>query len=56
MSFAVASWLRMDSESTVHSCSPLVTVLPDSLEKPETVPEPEAYTTAEAAMEMGALP
>ena len=46
----------MASESTVHSFSPLLTVLPESLEKPETVPEPEAYTTVEAAMEMGALP
>ena len=56
VSFAVSNWLRMASESTVHSFSPLLTVLPESLEKPETVPEPEAYTTVEAAMEMGALP
>ena len=46
----------MVSDSTVHSTSPLVTVLPASLEKSFTVPEPEAYTTEEAGMDTGAWP
>ena len=53
---AVSSWLRLAWDSTVHSTSPLATLLPTSLVKPVTVPEPEAYTVEEAAMEMEALP
>ena len=39
---AFSIWSRMVSDSTVHSTSPLETVLPASLVKPFTVPEPEA--------------
>ena len=42
LSRAFSSWARMDSDSTVHSTSPLETALPTSLSKPVTVPLPEA--------------
>ena len=46
----------MVSDSTVHSTSPFVTVLPASLVKSFTVPEPAAYTMVDAGMDTGDCP